>query len=163
MVVFRQGQALGRCTPGNALYPLCRKLGGAKGLCGQAKNFSSPPAFPLFFNCLLFCLYFIRTCCFSCLDSSTFFLSVFTYNTQHKHPCPPTGYETATPASDRLQILILDRSATGIGGIRSTDRPSCSESLYRLRNAGPHWKHQRTDFYLAEKTDCVNCWGIFCT
>ena len=25
------------------------------------------------------------------------------------------GFELATPASDRLQILVLDRSATGIG------------------------------------------------
>ena len=28
---------------------------------------------------------------------------------------PPAGFEPAVPASDRLQTLVLDRSATGIG------------------------------------------------
>ena len=35
------------------------------------------------------------------------------YTTQT--PMPPAGFEPETPASDRPQILALDRSATGIG------------------------------------------------
>ena len=32
---------------------------------------------------------------------------------------PPTGFETAIPASDRPQTLALDRSATGIGKMKN--------------------------------------------
>ena len=35
---------------------------------------------------------------------------------------PPAGFEPATPVSDRLQTLVLDRTATG----DSTLRPSSS-------------------------------------
>ena len=45
---------------------------------------------------------------------------------------PPARCEPATPASDRLQTLVLDRSATGVGRFRSPDRPARSESLHRL-------------------------------
>jgi hypothetical protein len=44
-------------------------------------------------------------------------------------------FEPAIPASDRPQILALDRSTTGI---RSLDRPARCESLYRLRCRGSH-------------------------
>ena len=47
---------------------------------------------------------------------------------------PPTGFEPATPVSDRPQTLILDRSATGI---RYLDHPARSQSLYRLSYRGP--------------------------
>ena len=30
---------------------------------------------------------------------------------------PSTGFETAVPASERLQTYALDRAATGIGGV----------------------------------------------
>jgi hypothetical protein len=50
-----------------------------------------------------------------------FFLIVlalsFVLTVQHTHlkyPCPPAGFKPATIASDRLQTLALDRSATGI-------------------------------------------------
>ena len=47
------------------------------------------------------------------------------------------GFEPATPASDRPQTLALNRSATGIGGIRSPNRPARSESLYRPSYRSP--------------------------
>ena len=41
--------------------------------------------------------------------------SVTTHDTQkNRHPCPRAGFEPANPASDRSQILALDRSATGL-------------------------------------------------
>ena len=50
---------------------------------------------------------------------------------------PLARFKPATPVSDWPQTLALDCSATGIGGIRSPDRPACSQSLYRLRYPGP--------------------------
>ena len=50
---------------------------------------------------------------------------------------PPAGFKPATPASDRQQTLALDRSGTGIGGIRSPNRAAYSESPYRLSYPGP--------------------------
>jgi hypothetical protein len=44
---------------------------------------------------------------------------------------PLVEFEPAIPASKRPQTLALDRSATGIGGIRSPDGPVRSESLSR--------------------------------
>ena len=39
---------------------------------------------------------------------------------------PPTGFEPAIPAGERLQTHALDRSATGIGRDRSRDPPTSS-------------------------------------
>jgi hypothetical protein len=44
---------------------------------------------------------------------------VFTYNTQHKHPCPRRD------SKPRPQTLVLDRSTTGVGN-RTRDLPVCS-------------------------------------
>ena len=60
---------------------------------------------------------------------------------------PTAGFELATSASDRSQTLALDCSATGIGRIRSPDRPARSELLYRLSYAGPQSRN-RTKFTL---------------
>ena len=49
---------------------------------------------------------------------------------------PPEGFKPAIPASNRLQTLALDRSATGIGRIRSPNRPGYRELLYRLSYRG---------------------------
>ena len=49
---------------------------------------------------------------------------------------PPSGFEPATPASDRPQILALNRSATETR-IRFPDRLALDESLNRLRYTGP--------------------------
>ena len=50
----------------------------------------------------------------------------------------PAGFEPATPASKRPQILPLDFSAIGISRMRSPDRLSSSESPYQLSYSGEH-------------------------
>jgi hypothetical protein len=116
-----------------------RQSGPTTGMDGCGK--SRPTGF---FNSLILSLHFFRTCFFVCL-------SVFTHNTQHKHPCPPGGFEHATPASDGLQIIALDGSATVIGvnclsphwvscsnnWFRSPNHPARSKSLHRLSYPGP--------------------------
>ena len=54
------------------------------------------------------------------------------YSTTHTTQTfmPPAGFKPATPAVELPQTPVSDRSATGIG-IRSPNRPSRSESLYR--------------------------------
>jgi hypothetical protein len=49
----------------------------------------------------------------------------------------PAGFEPTIPASERPQTQALDRAATGIGVIRSPDRPALGKQLYRLRYPGP--------------------------
>ena len=56
----------------------------------------------------------------------------------------PAGFEPATPASDRPQTLVLDRSTTGIGGIRfPTAQPVASrytDWAIQVQNVvGLHW------------------------
>ena len=58
----------------------------------------------------------------------------------------PAGFEPAIPASDRLQTLALDRSATWMGSIRSPVRPVGSELLYRLSYPGPQTSHRAGAF-----------------
>ena len=88
---------------------------------------------------------FLSFCSLFVLYTHFFVLTVLAfvscaYSTTHttQTSTPPAGFEPAIPVSDRPQILALDRSATGIGGIRSPYRSACSESLYRLRSPGPH-------------------------
>ena len=45
-----------------------------------------------------------------CLGFPAFCLSVFTYDTQHKHPCK-AGFEPAIPATKRLQTHALNHTA----------------------------------------------------
>jgi hypothetical protein len=103
-------------------YPLYKKLGRAQGLSGQAQK--------IFLYSPVLCLYFIRTCFFflecPALDPFRFYLQ---HTTQT--PMPLARFKPATPASDWPQTLASDCSATGIGGIRSPDRPACSQSLFR--------------------------------
>ena len=47
------------------------------------------------------------------------------------------GFKPAILANDRPQILALEHSATGIGRIRSPDRPAHIKPLYRLSYPGP--------------------------
>ena len=61
----------------------------------------------LFLYSLVLCLYFIRTC-FILLIVMHF---AFCLYLQHKQPCPPVGFEPATPGSDWPQNFTLDRSA----------------------------------------------------
>jgi hypothetical protein len=62
---------------------------------------------------LLLSSFFIRTC-FPCLDCPAFFrLSLLYVQHTTQTSMPPVGFE---PASQRPEILSLDRSATGIGG-----------------------------------------------
>ena len=88
------------------------------------------------FYFLFLCLYFIRTCCFVSINLHfSFCLYCTTYTTQTS--MFPAGFEPTIPTGDRPQTVALDRSATGIGGIRSPDRPDRSKSLYRLSYPGP--------------------------
>ena len=103
------------------LFPLCRRQGGPQGRSGWVRKISP---LPVFFCILLYSVhhpYFVL-----CLDCPSFCLLSLLYNT---NIMTPAGFETATPASDRPQTLALDRSATGIGKIRSPDRPVCSLSV----------------------------------
>jgi hypothetical protein len=51
--------------------------------------------------------------------------TVLIQQTQHKHSCPPVGFEPTIPVSERPQTHALDRTTTGIG-FRSPDRPARS-------------------------------------
>ena len=86
----------------------------------------------------IFFLYSLVLCTSSEIASFSkcpaFCLLSLSYNTQHKHPCPPVGFQPAIPAGDWQQNLALDRSPNGT---RSPDRPTCSESLYWLRYPSP--------------------------
>jgi hypothetical protein len=62
-------------------YLLYRRLGGLQDRSGRGRKTLPPPGF--FLYSLVLCLYFIL-----CLHCPPFCLLVFTYNTQHKHPCP---------------------------------------------------------------------------
>ena len=134
----RQGRWLtprpGRFTPAKEIrYPLYRGLGGPQRRCGQVRKISPQLEFS-FIRC--FTIYtssvIVSASWFSCI---LLFL-VCTYNTQHKYPRSPTEFEPTIPANDRPQNLALNRSATGIGRIQSPDRPTRSESLYRLCYTG---------------------------
>ena len=87
-----------------------------------AENLAPTTVFSPPLSVLHLCYFFVLTV--------PFVLSV--QHRKHKHPCPQAGLEPATPASDWPQTLALDRSATGIGTIRSPDFEAHSESLYRL-------------------------------
>ena len=94
---------------------------------------------------LVLCLYFIRNCFFVLIVAHFAFCLYLQHITQTY--MTPAGFELATSASDRSQTLALDCSATGIGRIRSPDRPARSELLYRLSYAGPQSRN-RTKFTL---------------
>ena len=89
-----------------------------------------------YYTSLIICLHFIHTWCFVLIVLNTNIhtpgeISLFSvlhrphcpgcafcpYCTTHtvQMSMPPVGFEPTTPASDRLQTLALDRSATGIG------------------------------------------------
>ena len=51
------------------------------------------------------------------------------YNKHNTNIHDPGGFEPTIPISERPQTHALDRTATGIGWIRSPDRPARSESL----------------------------------
>ena len=74
-----------------------------------------------FLYSLVSCLYFILT--WFCLDYPAFWLYL-QHSTQTS--TPRTGFEHATPASDRPQTLALDRSAAGIGFDPRTVQPAAS-------------------------------------
>ena len=59
-----------------------------------------------------------------------FAFCLYLQQTTNIHACG--GIRTRSLPSDRPQTLALDLLATGIGGIRSLDRPARSESVYRL-------------------------------
>jgi hypothetical protein len=67
----------------------------------------------------------------------TFHSTVLTTSTTQTS-MPPVGFETTILVSEQPKTHAIDRTATGIGGIRSPDRPARSESLYRLRYPGLH-------------------------
>ena len=77
---------------------------------------------------IIFCSLYIISASVLYDCPSFVFLSLL-YNTQTFMPLE--GFEPAISASDQSQALALDRWATGIG-IRSSNRPARSESLYRL-------------------------------
>ena len=91
----------------------------------------------------LFCaLYFIPTRFFVLIVLHfAFFWSLLT---THNTSMPLAGFEPETQASDRPQTLVLYRLVTGIGGIRFPDRPTRSESLYRLSYPGPLIAEEKT-------------------
>ena len=115
----------GRFTPRKETrYPLYRRLSGPEGRCGQVRTISPPPGFdprtiqPVASCCtnfsfyyLVLSLYFIRACV--CVFIVLLFAFCPYCATQTSTPL--AGFKPATPASDRPQILTLDRSATGIG------------------------------------------------
>ena len=88
--------------------------------------------FVFVFSCTL---YFIRICVFCLIVLYFAFLSLLTTHNTNIHA--QAGFEPAIPAGKRPQTYAVDRAATGIGKIRSPDRPAGSESLYRLRSHGP--------------------------
>ena len=117
------------------IYPLYKSLRGSQGRSGQVRKIS-PPSGPFFLFYIL--LYSVCTSFwFLCFDCPAFCVLSLLYNTHNTASMPPAAFELATPASDRSQILALDRSATGIGRIRSPGRPARSESLYRQSYRGP--------------------------
>ena len=112
-------------TPGmETRYPLYRRLGGAPGpVWTGAENLVPTGTFFLLFS----------VCTLSVLLCPGF--SCTTHPTQTS--MPPAGFEPAIPAGERPQTYALDRTATGIGRIRSPDRPGRSESLYQLSYPSP--------------------------
>ena len=64
------------------------------------------------FSCVQFVLY---PYFFIYLDCPAFCLLFFTYNKTTQTSMPQAGFEPATPANERPQILALDGSATGTG------------------------------------------------
>ena len=78
------------------------------------------------FVCIVLYLYFIRPCFF--VLHFAFLSLVITHNTKIH---APVCLRIPNPASDRSQVLVLDRSATGIGRTRSPGRAAHSESLSR--------------------------------
>ena len=118
----------GRFTPGKETrYPLYRRLGGPQGRSGRVRKIFPPPGF--FFSLCTSSVLFCPVCpCFA-------FCPYCTTNTTQTS-MPLAGFEPAISAGERLQTHALDRSATG-NGIRSPDRPSGSESLYRLSYPSP--------------------------
>ena len=69
----------------------------------------------------IFFILLYSVCTLFVLNSLSWFSSilsfVFTYNTQHKHLCPPAGIEPSIRASQLPQTLALGRSATRIGTV----------------------------------------------
>ena len=147
----------GRFAPGKETrYTLYRRLSGPKGRSGRVRKISPPQGFLFLFwlsrilllssltthntkiralgGIFVFCFFFFLSLSFYplCTFISFFLMShiPLQHTTQTSMLVP--GYEPAIPASDRPQALALDRSAIGIDRIRSPDRPTRSESLYRL-------------------------------
>jgi hypothetical protein len=98
-------------------YPFYRRQDGPQGRSGQLRKISPPPGF-----LSLFTLFVLQ-----CPDFPGFLLFILIV----KHTTQTSMPSSAIPASDRPQTLALDRLATGIG-VRSQDRPTHSQSLYRL-------------------------------
>ena len=125
---------------GGWLAPCTGRLGPGKKKCGthyvggwvfmDVENLTST-GIVLYF--LVLCLYFIRLCF---LSWSAFCILPFisTYNTEHKHPSPPAGFEPATRESDQPWTLAVERSATGICGKYRLNRNSIPgpSSPYRV-------------------------------
>jgi hypothetical protein len=118
----------GRFTPGKETrYPLYRRLGGPESRSGWVRKILFPPEF-------IFCA--LSVSLFPYCPGFAFGLYCTTHATQTFMPL--VVFEPAIPASDRLQTLALERSASGIGKIRSPDPPARDESLCRLRHPGQH-------------------------
>ena len=103
-------------------YPSYRRLTGPQGRSGRVSKIFAP--FGIFF-CSLFVLYpyfFVLT---------FLYFASCPYCTTHttQKPMHPVEFKTAVPVSDVPQTLALERSPTGIGGIRSPNHPVRSELL----------------------------------
>ena len=94
----------------DSMEKLTSRLGGSQGRSGPVRKISPPTGICFFvFSLTLFVLHPYLLLCLDCL---AFWLSyVFTTRTS----MPLSGFEPATPASDRPQTLAYHRSATGIG------------------------------------------------
>ena len=115
--------------PGKDPVPVVQVAGWASGpVWFGAKNLALTGNF-FFVLCTSSVLLFCPDC-----PGCAFYPHCTTHTTQTS--MPPAEFEPAIPTGERLQTHASDRSATGIGGIRSPDLPARSESLYRLHHPG---------------------------
>ena len=111
-----------------------RRLGEPHCGSGQVRKIAPSPGFFLFSLCtlsVLLCPHFPAFCLFVLTVQHTTQTSILS-----------AGFEPSIPATDRPQTLALDHSVTGIGGIRSSDRPVRRGPLYRLIYRGPSYFHK---------------------
>jgi hypothetical protein len=106
--------------------PFYKSLDGPQGRSGRVRKIPLRPYGDFILFCLLYLYFFVLA-----LPSVLYRTTPTTQASM-----TPAEFEPATPVSDRPQTLVSDRSATGIGRIRSPDRPSPNESLYRLSYPG---------------------------